>query len=431
MLPRPAPVSSTRSGLRSLGLVVGVLLSLAACRREHTVEPPKNCEDGFDNAEVSRYVRSSVARVYNEIGTGTGWVVTGKGLDDRIHIVTNYHVVEGGRRFSAEFEGLDGQKISVSDLEVVKVDPGRDLALLRTPRLAGIHQGLELRTNTPGLGTRIAAFGFPSVVGSGYQLTFEPGDVTSDLRTFEDGFAYITTNANINPGNSGGPVVDQCGRAVGVVVARVVDVERVGLVIPASDLDALIQEYLHPSGTPEQRVSKQVETLFSGIRQGKTIEAVGAFSPVFMGDRMIPLLATLQQDMNSRINGYVEAQGLTPIFAGLTFDEQQAVILQVLTAEEYDIYLINVMVQAGLLTELEAARILVATYVPILLQPEGEGWVLTGHRVESLRIQDQDARALVVLEWENGVTRQRMTTRWLFILHERWGDWGVESFDPA
>jgi serine protease Do len=78
------------------------------------------------------------------------------------------------------------------------------------------------------VGEGVAALSYPGVAGSAFVRTFEPGTVTAVQRHLGS-VDFIQTNANINPGNSGGPLVDSCGKVVGVAAARHRSTERLGL----------------------------------------------------------------------------------------------------------------------------------------------------------------------------------------------------------
>ncbi len=141
-------------------------------------------------------------------GTGSGFV-----WDKRGHVVTNYHVIEGGRRFSVR---LGDQ--SEFDAEVVGAAPEKDLAVLRieapAERLAPVAPG---RSRDLAVGQRVLAIGNPfgldqtltvGVVSAlGREITSPAGRRIRDV---------IQTDAAINPGNSGGPLLDSSGRLIGV-----------------------------------------------------------------------------------------------------------------------------------------------------------------------------------------------------------------------
>jgi S1-C subfamily serine protease len=141
-------------------------------------------------------------------GTGSGFV-----WDARGHIVTNFHVIEGGRRISVTLADQ-----SEHEAEVVGWAADKDLAVLRidapSSRLSPLPLG---RSSDLAVGQTVLALGNP--FGLDHSLTV---GVVSALgrelrspngRTIRD---VIQTDAAINPGNSGGPLLDSQGRLIGV-----------------------------------------------------------------------------------------------------------------------------------------------------------------------------------------------------------------------
>jgi S1-C subfamily serine protease len=144
-------------------------------------------------------------------GTGSGFV-----WDTRGHIVTNYHVIEGGNTFVV---ALADQ--SEWEAEVIGVAPDKDLAVLKIDVPADRLLPMELG-NSSGLmvGQTVMAVGNPfgldhslsvGVVSALGRELSSPGG-----RTIR---GVIQTDAAINPGNSGGPLLDSRGRLVGVNTA--------------------------------------------------------------------------------------------------------------------------------------------------------------------------------------------------------------------
>ena len=144
-------------------------------------------------------------------GTGSGFVWDPKG-----HVVTNFHVIQQGDRFSVT---LSDQ--SEWDARVVGAAPEKDLAVLHidapADRLSPLAVG---RSRTLVVGQRVLAVGNPfgldhsltvGVVSAlGRELASPAGRKIKDV---------IQTDAAINPGNSGGPLLDSSGRLVGVNTA--------------------------------------------------------------------------------------------------------------------------------------------------------------------------------------------------------------------
>ena len=140
-------------------------------------------------------------------GTGSGFV-----WDKEGHIVTNYHVIEDGTKFSVTL-GNDEY-----DATVVGAAADKDLAVLKIEAPAG-----KLTPLTPGrsadliVGQRVLAVGNPF----GFDHTLTTGVVSGLGRELRSPSGrrirdVIQTDAAINPGNSGGPLLDSSGRLIGI-----------------------------------------------------------------------------------------------------------------------------------------------------------------------------------------------------------------------
>ena len=164
---------------------------------------------GAGLAEVAAGVLPSVVSVEvrgaRGSGTGSGFV-----LDDRGHVLTNAHVVGGGTQVRVAF--ADGRR---SVAEVVGVDTGTDIAVLRVPG-GGTPPPLPLGVSADlRVGDAVLAVGSPL----GLSGTVTSGIVSAVDRETRRGAATIQTDAPINPGNSGGPLLDAAGRVIGVNTA--------------------------------------------------------------------------------------------------------------------------------------------------------------------------------------------------------------------
>ena len=144
-------------------------------------------------------------------GTGTGFV-----WDERGHIVTNFHVIQGA---SAARVTLSDQ--STHKAMLVGAFPDRDLAVLRIEVPAAKAPPLPLGTSRDlAVGQKVHAIGNPF----GLDQTLTTGIVSALNREIESINqrtirGVIQTDAAINPGNSGGPLLDSAGRLIGVNTA--------------------------------------------------------------------------------------------------------------------------------------------------------------------------------------------------------------------
>jgi S1-C subfamily serine protease len=140
-------------------------------------------------------------------GSGTGFV-----WDDLGHIVTNFHVIQGG---NAARVTLNDQTSYPAQLIGAFAD--RDLAVLRI-EAKGKLPPIPIGTSRDlVVGQRVYAIGNPF----GLDQTLTTGIVSALNREIESTNeriirGVIQTDAAINPGNSGGPLLDSAGRLIGV-----------------------------------------------------------------------------------------------------------------------------------------------------------------------------------------------------------------------
>ncbi len=199
-------------------------------------------------AQVNPSVVSVVADLSRSASVGTGVIASSDG-----YIITNYHVIEGGRscfvifstgyRMDAKLVGYD----KANDLAVLKVE-GEDLP-------AAEFGSSDLLT----VGDTAYAIGNP--LGLELRGTLTDGLISAINRDVDvDGvtMTLIQTNAALNSGNSGGPLINAYGQVVGINTIKMVSeydddtVEGLGFAIPSATV-AHIANCLISTGevTPE------------------------------------------------------------------------------------------------------------------------------------------------------------------------------------
>jgi putative serine protease PepD len=160
-------------------------------------------------------VLPSVVKVETSSGFGGGGGVgSGVIVDSLGHVVTNFHVIEGADEVSVIL--ADGTRASA---EVAGVDPGNDLAVLRTsvqPQL--LSPAVLADSDAVRIGEPVFAIGSPFDL----DFTVTSGIVSGLERTSQSSFSgrpirdVIQTDAVVNPGNSGGPLFNAAGEVVGI-----------------------------------------------------------------------------------------------------------------------------------------------------------------------------------------------------------------------
>jgi S1-C subfamily serine protease len=213
-------------------LLAGIIVACAQRTLEHhavsvertAIADPTVATDEQNNIEIYRAFSPGVVNITNHTyqqdffgaypseGTGSGSII-----DDRGHILTNYHVVQNASQLEVQIEndkyvatlvGTDRD----NDLAVIKVDvpSGRRLTTVKL----GTSSGLEV-------GQKVLAIGNPF----GLQRTLTTGIISGLERPLRDAASRrtiqgaIQTDASINPGNSGGPLLNSKGEMIGINTA--------------------------------------------------------------------------------------------------------------------------------------------------------------------------------------------------------------------
>ena len=203
---------------------------------------------------VDRY-GDAVMVIRTASGLGTGFLINNRG-----HVITNYHVVEGQTRISATVSTVTDRgrgKAEIKDVRIVALQPLRDLALLQlewdteahgpVPRPVVINAADDLT-----VGDLAFAVGNPL----GLERTVTQGIVSSTTRTM-DQLRFVQTDASINPGNSGGPLFNARGEVVGVACAGFTFFNGLAFGIPARDLRDFLENhdaYLYDPSQPQNGV---------------------------------------------------------------------------------------------------------------------------------------------------------------------------------
>ena len=164
---------------------------------------------------------------YRSVGSGTGFILNKEGW-----VATNYHVIDGGEIF---YILKDGAKVSRPDLatrpnaEIKFTEPDLDLAVLKFTDVENeVLSPVALAGVVPEKGLRVRAIGYPGAAGDNdvQRSSFEADatitegvlgrDYTCTWGKNSPPLRCIQHSAEVSWGNSGGPLMDSCGRVIGV-----------------------------------------------------------------------------------------------------------------------------------------------------------------------------------------------------------------------
>ena len=215
--------------------------------QEASLEVSREPGEPLTAQEVYRRLNPSVVTVNCQAGDGLYSVGTGVIFSEDGYLITNYHVIRGGKSC---FVTLDTG--AVLDVLYVAGDEESDLAVLKiSDEVLDLREPLSV---APFGDSELLVVGDPVyAIGSPRRLqgTLTNGIISAIDRDIEvEGrtMTLLQTNAALNSGNSGGPLINEQGRVIGINVAKFMSgrdsVEGLGFAIPTAQLERIINDLL-------------------------------------------------------------------------------------------------------------------------------------------------------------------------------------------
>ena len=195
--------------------------------------------------EVYRKVNGAVVTVAVDLDGGRMSVGTGVIFREDGYILTNHHVVAGGKRCTVLLAG--GRPHTA---KYIASDAGYDLAVLKIDTEDALPFAEFGNSDALSVGDPVYAIGTPLDIEMGG--TFTDGIVSSVNReiqlTSRVSMPLIQTNAALNNGNSGGPLIENRGQVVGInfmkLYAKYSTVEGLGFAIPSVQAERVVNDLL-------------------------------------------------------------------------------------------------------------------------------------------------------------------------------------------
>jgi S1-C subfamily serine protease len=253
------------------GPSVGQAASRLSDDENNNIQIYKMAADATVHITSTQMVRDFFYRAYSrEAGSGSGFVINDKG-----HILTNYHVIKGSSKLSVTT--AKGDKYTA---QVLDRDPTNDLALIQiTPRkkLAILRLG---DSDSLQVGQKVLAIGNPF----GLDQTLTTGIVSALGRSIQDEGGsrlegLVQTDAAINPGNSGGPLLNSSGDVIGINTA-ILGVSGgnvgIGFAMPIARARRMLDDYAAGRGyRPPARIGVDVLPVWGDLAEALELPAEG------------------------------------------------------------------------------------------------------------------------------------------------------------
>ncbi|HYP12999.1 MAG TPA: trypsin-like peptidase domain-containing protein [Bryobacteraceae bacterium] len=204
--------------------------------------------DELNNVDVYKRARLATVNVTSTVYRRTWFEVVpskdiGSGflIDDKGHILTNNHVLQGSSKVQVTLENqeiYDGVVLARdrrNDLGLVKITPKRKLPYLQF----GDSDHMQIGQKVLAIGN---PFGLDGTLTTGIVSSLGR-DIPDDRGNKLDGM--IQTDAAINPGNSGGPLLDSQGNVIGINTAIYGAAGNIGIgfAMPISRAKKMVEDY--------------------------------------------------------------------------------------------------------------------------------------------------------------------------------------------
>ena len=232
------------------------------------------------NMKVAGNVFHGFEKVPAGMGTGFVWDKSG-------HIVTNYHVIEGGTEFVISFY-KDRKQYKA---KVVGTEPRLDVAVLKliempsklSPLPAGLSKQLKVGQKTIAIGNPFGldhsmSVGIVSALGR--QIMGIGGVKIHDM---------IQTDAAINQGNSGGPLLNSRGEVIGVntmIYSPSGSNAGLGFAVPIDSVKRVVPDLIAFGRVKRPSLGivpldDQYKEYYFGTRKGLVIKSIYEDSPAY------------------------------------------------------------------------------------------------------------------------------------------------------
>jgi serine protease Do len=209
---------------------------------ESIVNAVEKVNNSVVNIASVRMMQDQLFRVFPVQGVGSGIII-----DDKGHILTNNHVIDGTDRLRVTLG--DSKQVSA---KVVGTDDETDLAVVRAePLEINSNDAVKFQPVNLGNSEELKVGQIVMAVGNPFGLTGGPtvtaGIISSLNRNvqFENGILeLVQTDAAINPGNSGGPLINTKGEVVAINTAKIPYGQGIGFAVPINTVKSILNDLI-------------------------------------------------------------------------------------------------------------------------------------------------------------------------------------------
>ena len=221
-------------------------------------------------------------------------------LDEKGHILTNNHVIEGAGKITVRLDNGGSHPA-----ELVGADKESDLAVIRLVDFTGKLAPATLGdSDALRVGNIVIAIGAPFSQTNSFSLGIVSGKNRQlDAIQYEN---YIQTDAAINPGNSGGPLVNLAGDVMGIntiISTRSGDSAGVGFAVPSSLAKNVVRQLIEKGSVTRGWIGVTMSDLSDPMRAALNVPEGGVLVVEAMDGGPAAKAGVMRSDVILSFNG--------------------------------------------------------------------------------------------------------------------------------
>ncbi len=227
------------------------------------------------------FPNESLRELHSRLGGLDGFRVdqgSGIVIDDQGHVVTNYHVIEGGGDIEVYLS--DGRLV---EAEVVGVDDRTDLAVLKIdadsllPMVWGDSDQVSVGMPVWAVGSPFGLTGSVTfgILSGKHRIDLTTSRLKENVKGKPEYSDLMQSDVAINPGNSGGPLVNEKGEVIGINTAIIGDSFRgVSFAIPSNVVRRVCEKIIATGKMERGRLGIYMDRNYHPKRDGEGVIGV-------------------------------------------------------------------------------------------------------------------------------------------------------------
>jgi S1-C subfamily serine protease len=161
-------------------------------------------------------------------------------INNRGHLLTNYHVISGSK--NVQIKGIGGDFSTLYGADIIAFDVDLDLALIKLKNKNVTFDSIPYNfcTDLNQQGTKTFVLGYPLTTSMGDEIKITEGIISSNSG-YKGTISQYQFSAPVQPGNSGSPLFNEKGDLLGIINAKLSGAEGAGYAVKSQYIPVFLK----------------------------------------------------------------------------------------------------------------------------------------------------------------------------------------------